>query len=181
MAVLDFLRRNHRVRVAMFHHGTPDSESGLQVVRDYCQAHDLHLEVGRLLGERPRGSSMEEFYRDQRYRFLDALPAPDPVILAHHLDDCAETWIWSMCHGQPRLMEARRGRCIRPFLGNHKIDFESWARRHRVPWHEDASNLDTKFIRNHIRHCVMPQVLAVNPGIHKMLKKKLVDRAKNTV
>ncbi len=45
-------------------------------------------------------------------------------------------------------------------------------------WIEDLSNLDTKFTRNYIRNEMMSHVLRVNPGIHKMVKKRLTNDIK---
>ena len=41
---------------------------------------------------------------------------------------------------------------------------------------EDPSNTDIKYMRNYIRHVMMPNALRVNPGLHKVLKKKIIDK-----
>ena len=45
--------------------------------------------------------------------------------------------------------------------------------RKEVEFVEDPSNADTRFMRNFIRHEVVPKVMVVNPGIHKTIAKKL--------
>jgi tRNA(Ile)-lysidine synthase TilS/MesJ len=44
-----------------------------------------------------------------------------------------------------------------------------------VPWVEDDSNTDTCYTRNYIRHELMPHALEVNPGLHKVVKKKVLN------
>ena len=176
MAALDFLLRRHVVTVAFFHHGTVTSQQGWQVVRDYCDQHGVDLVVGHITQARPTGTSPEEHWRNQRYHFFDNLPGTEPVVIAHHLDDAVETWIWGSCHGQPRIMNYQRGRCVRPFLPTSKSELMAWAQRHAVPWSEDATNQDRRYSRNQIRHGVMPEVLRVNPGIAAMIRKKIIDK-----
>jgi tRNA(Ile)-lysidine synthase TilS/MesJ len=50
-----------------------------------------------------------------------------------------------------------------------------WCVRKGVPTITDPSNDDTKYRRNYIRHTMMPHVLAINPGIRKTIKKKILD------
>lgn len=176
MAALDFLRRNHRVTVVFFDHATETSKLGRLLVSRYCEMHQLPLLVGTLGRERPPGTSPEEHWRNERYAFLDALPDTDPVVVAHHLDDAIETWVWGSCHGQPRVMDYQRGRCVRPFLSTTKKELIAWAQRHDVPWYEDRSNQDLTFSRNQIRHCVIPEMLKVNPGISTQIRRKVVDK-----
>ena len=182
MAVLNFLSKNHRVTAAFFHHGTPASDQGFQVISSYCTEYSIPLMVGFNHGQRPADQSQEEWWRNRRYEFLDSLgDSLGPVITAHHLDDVVETWIWSSLHGTPKLVPYRRNSVIRPFLLNHKQEFVDWCQRHGVPWHEDASNQDTDYIRNHIRHRIVPEALVVNPGIHTMLTKKIKTAVKSGV
>ena len=52
---------------------------------------------------------------------------------------------------------------------------KDYAYRKKVEWIEDPSNQHTNFMRNHVRHNVVPQVLTVNPGIRNTIRKKLVE------
>jgi len=173
MAVLDFLRRNHEVTVAFYHHSTPNSDAAYQFVANYCSEHDLPLFFGKLNESKPKELSQEEFWRNKRYDFLRGF---DTVITAHHLDDCVETYIWSSLHGKAKLPHRYvRGNVLRPFLTTPKTEFVSWCERHDVKWSEDASNKDTNYTRNYIRHELMPHALKVNPGLRTTVK-KIVER-----
>lgn len=173
MAALDFLSRNHAVTAAYFDHRTESSVGSLQFVANYCKSRGIPLELGIINKDKPASKSLEEHWRDERYGWLDSLPGT--IVTAHHLDDAVETWIWSSMHGNPRLPRIQRGNVLRPFLVTTKLELMDWCIRKNVPWHEDASNLDQRFMRNYIRHTAMPVARNINPGIHKTIKKKLTE------
>jgi tRNA(Ile)-lysidine synthetase-like protein len=174
MAALDFLSRKHDVTAAFFDHGTPTSAKSLSFLKRYCEKTSINLVDGAVMRSRKKDESVEEYWRSERYKFLDALDAP--VVTAHHLDDAVETWVWASMHGQPKLPEIYRNNVIRPFLGTLKQDLVDWCIRKNVPWYEDMSNTDTKYMRNYIRHEAMPVIQKINPGIQKTIKKKLLNK-----
>jgi len=171
MAALDFLRRNHEVTAAFFDHGTQSSLRALEFLTKYCSLNDIPLVDGAVMRERRKDESLEEYWRDERYKYFDYLDGT--VVTAHHLDDAVETWIWSSLHGQPKLPQYCRGKVLRPFMLNTKQDLLDWCTTKNVPFYTDESNYDTRYTRNYIRHEMMDHVLRVNPGIQKTIKKKL--------
>ena len=176
MAVVDFLRNNHDVTVAFFNHGTKTSQIAGKFVASYCTENNLPMVYG--VPENGshhviKGRSPEDYWREQRYKFLHDINGP--VITAHHLDDCVETWVWSSMHGTGKVVPYRNKNVIRPFRMTRKRDFQLWADLKNVPHVEDDSNTDTCYTRNYIRHEMMPHILRVNPGIHKTIMKKVRD------
>ena len=120
MAALDFLRRNHTVSAAYFDHGSDNSKDALAFVQRYCDTEHIPLVIGTVNKERGRNESVEAYWRDQRYGFLDALSAT--VVTAHHLDDAVETWVWGSLNGQPKLPQLHRGTQPLP-LRRHEFSF----------------------------------------------------------
>ena len=178
MAVLDFLRRSSRNVTALhFNHGTPNADAYERLVEKYCAEHKIPLITGALDDVPDDGASLEDFWRRERYAFFKEAHGLLPVITCHHLDDVAETWLFTSLHGTPRLIPAARGVYLRPFLETRKAVFEDWCDRKGVPYIEDPSNNDTRFMRNFIRHEMIPKALRVNPGLHKVLRKKIQQRA----
>lgn len=173
VALLHFLSLKHRVKAAFFHHGTENSDRAEDFVEKLCEKMSVKLFVGRITESKPKDLSEEEHWRNCRYEFLSSFRY---VVTAHNLDDVAETWVWSSLHGTPKLIPYERGNIRRPLLCTRKKDLIEWCTSHRVDWIEDSSNQDTKYTRNFIRKEMMPQVLRVNPGIHKMLEKKLKEK-----
>jgi len=177
MAALDFLSLNREITALHYNHNTAHSDQAEEVVRQYCEDKQISLLIGRLQEDPPPGVSKEDFWRKSRYDFFDNVsrtPAYDlPIVTCHHLDDVVETWIFTSIHGKPQLIPTKRGRFLRPFLGTRKAVLEHWCNRKDVPYVIDPSNADVKFMRNFIRHEIVPSVLRVNPGIHKVLRKKI--------
>lgn len=168
MAVVDFLKRKHDITIAYFHHGTDHGEKAFSFVANYCADNDLPMMYGQCRSEKDTKESQEEYWRRERYDFFKDL---GPVLTCHHLDDCVETYIWSALHGTPKVIPMIRNNVLRPFLTTRKDEFKSWCIRHDVPWIEDESNQDTKYMRNYVRNVLMPQALHVNPGLHTLVKK----------
>lgn len=171
MAVLDFLRRSREVTVLNFDHGTEYSAQAAHLVAEYAQQHRLPLLTASCTSVRSADQSWEEYWREQRYAWFHSLS--HTVVMAHHLDDCVETWLWGACHGYPRLIPYRNRNVIRPFRLTAKQDFAHWAEQYSVPWLSDPSNTDVKYMRNYVRSQLRPQAEVVNPGLAKTVWKKI--------
>jgi tRNA(Ile)-lysidine synthase len=117
--------------------------------------------------------SLEEAARQARYRFLREVAQGAPIAVAHHQDDQVETlllhWlrgggIASMVGLQPRQQDI-----IRPLLSVRHADTLDYCQRHQIIPSEDASNSDTRFLRNRIRHELLPNLETINPGFRETL------------
>ena len=175
MAFVHFLTQGRRkINLAYFNHDTQHSHKAQQFVEKYAEANNTNLFIGRVQGRKGK-RSLEEFWRDERYDFLQRISS-DYTITCHHLDDCVETWLMSSFHGQSKLIPFQRNHNIfRPFLMTSKKVIKEYAERKNIEWIEDPTNQKTNFMRNHIRHNVMPQILIVNPGIRNTIRKKLIE------
>ncbi len=175
MVFVHFLLQGKRkVNLAYFNHDTQHSYKAEKFLEKFASDNRLSLFIGRVRGRKGK-RSLEEFWRDERYAFLQRTGG-DYTITCHHLDDCVETWLMSAFHGQTKLIPFQRNHNIfRPFLMTSKKVVKEYAERKNVVWCEDPSNQKTNFMRNHVRHKVMPQVLVVNPGIRNMIRKKLME------
>ena len=173
MAAVDFLSRKHDVTVAFYHHGTQTSDEACEFVAKYCTDKNIPMVFGFIDNKfKPKNKSQEEYWRNERYKFFKELDMP--VVTAHHLDDCVETWIMSSLHGCGKIIPYRHANVIRPFRLTSKQDFMNYAKMHDVPFITDESNMDTSFDRNYIRNEMMPHVLRINPGISKVISKKIL-------
>lgn len=173
MAALHFLSKNHEVTVVHFNHKEGNSDAAETLVRNYCASHGHTIIVESSTNSRPAGKSLEEHWRDERYALFHSFD--EVVVTAHTLDDCVETWIWSSLHGCGKIIPASNRNVLRPFRLTRKQFFIDYAQRHNVPHIEDSSNADLSLTRNYIRRIMMPNVLQVNPGIHKTILKKVLN------
>lgn len=178
MVLVDFLRRfpHNDFDILHFNHGTECCDEAEDFVRSYCSRNGLSVHVGRIRSDRAHDESREEYWRRNRYGFLSGF-SDEPILMAHHLNDCAETWIMTSVSGRPSLIPYHNARynVYRPFLSVPKSDIEAWARHHGVSNVYDASNSDTSIHRNYVRHVMMPNVLKLNPGFLTTMRRKVVD------
>tara|TARA_S200000501_G_C20865786_1_gene761879 strand:+ start:1353 stop:1955 length:603 start_codon:yes stop_codon:yes gene_type:complete len=175
MVFTHFLMQGKRkINLAYFNHDTQHSYKAEKFVEKFASDNNLTLFIGRVKGRKGK-RSLEEFWRDERYDFLQRTSS-NYTITCHHLDDCVETWLMSSFHGQSKLIPFKRNSNIyRPFLMTSKKSIKDYAERKNLEWCEDPSNQKTNFMRNHVRYNLMPQVLKVNPGIRSTIRKKLIE------
>jgi tRNA(Ile)-lysidine synthase len=181
MAALDFLDRGGReVQVLHFDHGTPHGRVAREFIEGHCRSRKHKVVVSTIQRERGHGESQEEYWRAERYRFFKEHRDWGPIVTAHHLDDAVEWWVFTAFHGMPKLMPVENAEAgiIRPFLSTPKSELASWCQRKGVPHVEDPSNESRVHMRNVIRHDVMPHALRVNPGLGKVVQKKLLKQSR---
>lgn len=173
-AIADFYSRGRKTFIlAHFNHGTMQANS----MQDFCEsfARDKNIPIiyNKLSESKPKDLSWEEFWRNQRYSWLNSFDMP--VVTAHHLDDAIETWIFSSLHGLSRLPKIKIKNVVRPFILNAKQEFINWCSNKNVKYINDQSNFDISFPRNRIRHIIVPECLKINPGLRKVIRRKLTE------
>lgn len=111
--------------------------------------------------------SIQHTARAFRYRFFDeAMKDKDILLTAHHASDVEETVLFKLLTGRFRqrdigiapISERGRYKLARPLLYMTKDNIYELAARLEVPFMEDASNLDDHYVRNKIRHHVIPAI-----------------------
>ncbi len=164
MSIMSFLLEGRKkFRAVYFNHGTVHGEEAAIFVRKMCATAGIELIEGVIASTvKPKALSQEEYWRNERYAFLDSLDLK--IATGHHLNDAAETYLMGVLHGRPRLIPPRRGKVMRPFLTTEKSRLVKWCTDRKVPFLLDPSNEDTKHPRNKIRRDIMPGILEVNPG-----------------
>jgi tRNA(Ile)-lysidine synthase len=161
--LLDLLRLHPGLKliVAHYDHGIrEDSEQDKAFVEVLARRWGLPFvyDRGHLGAE-----ASEAAARQARYGFLQKVRVGsgyDAIITAHHQDDVLETALINLLRGTGRKglssLKSTDG-IIRPLLHAPKSEIIDYARRHGLPWREDSTNRDTKYLRNHIRHNVLPR------------------------
>lgn len=178
MVALDFfLRKFGREKVMALHLNHDMSESAndeYNFVSNYCNTNDIAL----TLSYQPHdyeGGSLENYWRLGRKNFFRRFKN-NVLITGHHLDDAVEWYLFTSFRGDAKVMPYKTENTIKPFILNKKQDFYEYANKFNVPYIEDETNFDPEFgARNAIRNNILPEVLKVNPGIHKVVKKKILE------
>jgi len=95
------------------------------------------------------------------------------ILTAHTADDMLETVLMRILRGVGPsglgAMPASRGRILRPLLALSRRDVLSYLVWKKVPWREDSTNADTHYLRNRIRHRLIPLIAADFPQWRKAL------------
>jgi len=162
-----------RIKLAYMNHGTTQADQMEACVADFANKYRLPFVTKKIKNLKPTDLSPEEFWRNERYDWFRSFGMP--VITAHHLDDAVETWIFTSINGTPRLIPSKNGLIFRPFLLNRKDTLLRYCIDNKIRWVEDLSNQDRSSPRNRIRHNIIPEILKINPGLHKTIKKKIME------
>lgn len=148
---------NHRLR-------GDESDRDEAFVREFCGRYDIPLLVGS--GDIiPGKKGLEAAARDARYAFLRSIPGK--IATAHTADDNAETVLMHMTRGTGLKglggIAPVNGRIIRPMLGITRREVEDFCSEWCLNFVQDSSNAGDDFLRNRLRHHVMPLLTRENP------------------
>jgi tRNA(Ile)-lysidine synthase len=165
VVLLDMLVKQqpeNRYVVAHFEHGIrgDDSRRDAEFVKQLAAQLRLeHESEGVTLGP---GAS-EAAARTARYNFLrqcrDKWQA-NAIVLAHHQDDVLETIIINLIRGTGwRGLASLRShpKLIRPMQEFTKRQVYEYAESQNIQWCEDVTNVDTVYLRNYVRHKLLPR------------------------
>jgi tRNA(Ile)-lysidine synthase len=128
--------------------------------------------------QQARKCSLQEAARECRYGALEAHREREEaraVALGHTADDQAEEVLIGLIRGAglgglagiPR----QRGPFIRPLLGIYREDILTYLKRSGIPWLEDASNRDRRYLRARIRHHLLPELEQYTPNMRVQLNR----------
>ncbi len=121
--------------------------------------------------------------RTARYHWFQKVASNQQLILtAHHADDQAETVLLHLLRASDPIaaiagMPPRQGNVLRPLLSVRRTAIAEWADQNGVVWREDRSNDDPKYLRNRVRHEVLPLLEDLRPGSSGHIS-KLAKRAR---
>ena len=149
-----------------------ESQRDADFVRDFCHRYDILLHVGGAVVQ-PGKKGLEAAARDARYAYFATLDGK--IATAHTADDNAETVLMHLVRGTGLKglggIAPKRGNLIRPMLAVTRQDVEDFLAEWCLPHVEDSSNESGAFLRNRIRHQVMPLLREENPKIGENLSK----------
>ncbi len=160
------------LEAAHFNHHLRGAESDRDevFVRELCDRYDIPLHVSGAAVQAGR-KGLEAAARDARYAFLKTLPGK--IATAHTADDNAETVLLHLIRGTGLKglggIMPENGNVIRPMLGITRQEVEDFLSEWCLCHVEDSSNGSDAFLRNRVRHHVMPLLKEENPRIAENL------------
>ncbi len=163
---------NHRLR--------DDAREEEKWVRDFCAARKIELEVGGRDVKRFREEgnlNLEHAASLSRYDFFHALASRIPnsrVATAHSRSDLAETFFIKLFRGSglqglSAIFQNKEKKIIRPLLIFPEAEILAYLERNRIPWYQDPTNLEHDFLRNRIRHGLLPEARKIEPDIEERI------------
>ena len=155
-------KHNFTLKASHVHHGlSKNADKWVIFCEKLCRKLSVSLDVHHIKLPQKKSLGIEGEARRLRYEKL-LQSKSDVVVLAHHEDDQAETFLLQLIRGagvkglssMAHFDEVRK--VWRPLLNTSRTDIESYAKKHKVKWIEDESNLNIDFDRNFIRLKVLP-------------------------
>lgn len=155
-----------------FHLRGKESDDDERFVREYAKRVGVKLFVKQfdtLDYVENNKVSVEMAAREMRYAWFDDVIGAGgyKLALAHHADDQIETFFINLLRGSGikglKAMQPRNGMYIRPLLWASREEIKQFAIENGIQWREDSTNNDTVYLRNKIRHDLMPVFDSIKP------------------
>ncbi|MBR7059194.1 MAG: tRNA lysidine(34) synthetase TilS [Neisseriaceae bacterium] len=162
------LRNRHHINLSALH-----VHHGLQKVADdwvifckkLCHQYQVPLRVEYVSLNSNSSLGIEGEARNKRYQKFSG-SAASVIAIAHHLDDQIETFFLSLLRGggvrgmsaMPVTRNFNHKTLWRPLLQFSRKQLEEYAQIHNLPYVQDPSNNDTNYLRNWLRHELLPQL-----------------------
>lgn len=175
-----------RLLAAYFNHGLRrDAGEEEKWVRAFCAARGIELETGCRDLRRFRQENrlnLEHAASLSRYDFFTRLAKKIPgarVATAHNRSDLSETFFIKLLRGSglqglSAIFQNKGKKIIRPLLIFTASDILAFLRRNRIQYYQDPTNLQDDFLRNRIRHNLMPAVKQIEPESEERIFKTVL-------
>ncbi|MDR0572127.1 MAG: tRNA lysidine(34) synthetase TilS [Rickettsiales bacterium] len=147
--------------ITIDHKLRPSSSEEAEYVHEMCEKLGVKHTIKTWEDTKP-AANIESIAREKRYSLIKEYYDKnhfDFLLVAHHLDDQAETFFIRLFRGSgidglasmDDISELYGMKIVRPFLSLHKEDLQDYLEKKNVKWLEDESNNDEKYLRNKVR------------------------------
>ena len=150
-----------------------DSDHDASFVQDIADQYGVPLHSVRFDTEvyaKLHKCSIQVAARELRYNYFEELMLKKEMhylATAHHADDNLETFFINLSRGTGLDglcgIPEKSNAILRPLLPFSRLEIETFARHNNIKWREDRSNQDKKYLRNKIRHDLIPLLKELNP------------------
>jgi len=171
-----------------YHLRNEDSNLDQKLVSDFCERYQIpfHLYEVSEVDKQPE-NSIQNWARELRYRFFREIQERenlDFIVTAHHLNDQLETFMINLSkasgiRGLSGIPKNENG-IIRPLLDFSKDEIYDFAKENQIEFREDKSNQKTDYLRNKIRHNIVPELEKINSDFLTQFSKSInyINQAK---
>ncbi len=135
--------------------------------KEYCKKNKVSTQIGA-----------RELRYNWFYKLLEQHPY-DYILTAHHLNDVMETFFINLSRGTGidglSGIPPINNKTVRPLLPFSRKDIEQYAHKNNISWREDKSNAETKYLRNKIRHKIVPELYELNSNFEHNFKTTITN------
>ena len=160
-----------------------ESDGDEHFIKQFCKSKKINCYTSTCNTKalaKQSGRSVQMTAREVRYAFFAKLKQEhrfDFVLTAHHLNDSIETYFINTIRGTGidglKGIQSVNGFIIRPLLVFTRKQITDYALQNQIEFREDSSNNDDKYMRNYIRHHIIPEFTSMNPAFEEGLKRQL--------
>ena len=172
---------NFQIAHINYHLRNEDSNLDQKLVSKFCERYKIpfHLYEVSENDKKPE-NSIQNWARELRYQFFRKIQKEknlEFIVTAHHLNDQLETFIinLSKASGIKGLsgIPANENNIIRPLLNFSKHEIYEFAKDNDIEFREDKSNQKTDYLRNKVRHNIVPELLKINENFLQNFSKSI--------
>jgi len=149
-----------------------EDEAFVKELGEKLQIHTYSIKFDTEAYAEEKGISTQMAARDLRYDWFQKIAKEnniDYIITGHQKDDVLETFLINLTRGTgldgllgiPEI----QGNIVRPFLLFSRNEILVYAAKKKIPWREDRTNSSIRYVRNKIRHKVVPVLKELNPNL----------------
>jgi tRNA(Ile)-lysidine synthase len=158
-----------------------ESDGDEILVKEVAKTHNLDVFITSFETEafaKTSKQSIQMAARQLRYEWFETLQNQHGfkyILTAHHADDNLETFLINLSRGTgveglsgiPEI----NGSIVRPLLEFSRDEIHNFATQEKISWREDSSNQSTKYLRNNLRHTIIPLLKELNPSFIESFQK----------
>lgn len=166
------LKLNFAIAHCNFQLRGTESDGDENFVVAYAKQNDITCFVTKFDTENYSKShklSTQDAARNLRYNWFNEILEQekfDYIVTAHHADDVAETFLINLSRGTGldglTGIPSQNGNIVRPMLPFSRAEIEIYVSENQLQWREDSSNASDKYVRNKIRHHIIPVFKEIN-------------------
>ena len=167
-----------------------ESDGDEQFVLQFAEGLDLEVFIQNFDTENYAKTNKQNIQiaaRELRYNWFSDLAKQlnfDYILTAHHADDNLETFLINFTRGTGleglKGIPEVNGQLVRPLLPFSNEAIAAYAKTNNITWRDDSSNATTKYVRNKLRHQVVPLLKEINPSLLQSFQNTLSNLSDTT-
>ena len=160
-----------------------ESDADECFVKDLAKEHQLKVHIKQfdtLVYAAENKISTQMAARDLRYAWFEKLRIKSNakyLAIAHHANDDVETFFINLVRGSGLKgflgIKEKNNAIVRPLLSVSRLEIEQYLKDRGLVFREDSSNASVKYLRNKIRHELIPLLAQMNPSIQQTVKDEM--------